>query len=152
MVHSHLLYPKKEILFVGYAFVDDTDLIQTSKALQPSEEVIAEMQWSLNAWEGGIRATGGAIIPEKSRWFLVDFHWNSGNWTYKWNRNALGNLTVRDISGTTKVLKCLEPSEAATTLGVDTALDGNWSQQIKKNDSAVRTMGRPNLNRQINER
>jgi hypothetical protein len=123
---------KKEISFVGYAFVDDTDLIQTSNTLQSTDELITEMQRSLNTWEGGLRATGGTIVPEKSHWYLVEFHWNSGNWTYKSNRDAPGNLTVRDISGTTKVLKRLEPSEAATTLGVDIALDGNWSQQIKK--------------------
>jgi hypothetical protein len=54
----------ESIRFVGYSFVDDTDLIQTTRDLQDSEpEVVAEMQRSLNTWEGVIRATGGTLVP-----------------------------------------------------------------------------------------
>jgi hypothetical protein len=43
------------IRFVGYSFVDDTDLIQSAK--QPSDtesDVAAEMQRALDTWEGAL--------------------------------------------------------------------------------------------------
>jgi hypothetical protein len=45
---------------------------------------------------------------------------------------APGDFTIRDISGATKTLARHEHYQAATTLGVDIAPDGNWSQQQKK--------------------
>jgi hypothetical protein len=39
---------------VGFAFVDDTDLI-TSGPRMPLKEVVSRIQESLNAWEGGIK-------------------------------------------------------------------------------------------------
>jgi hypothetical protein len=52
---------------VGFAFVDDTDLV-TSGPNMSLDEVKSRIQQSLTAWEGGIRATGGAIEPNKSHW------------------------------------------------------------------------------------
>ena len=47
---------------VGYAFVDDTDLIQTGKdGSESSLEVLQQMQEGINLWEGLVSATGGAI-------------------------------------------------------------------------------------------
>jgi hypothetical protein len=57
---------------VGYAFVDDTDLV-TSDPGGSKEKIIQKMQHSLDAWEGGLRATGGAIVLEKSHWYLIEF-------------------------------------------------------------------------------
>jgi hypothetical protein len=53
---------------VGYAFVDDTDLIQFDARAQntSTEEVMDKMQDAINRWEGGLKATGGAIVPQKS--------------------------------------------------------------------------------------
>ena len=48
---------------VGFAFVDDTDIV--SGNLTATEitfnEVATEMQQAINRWEGGLKATGGAI-------------------------------------------------------------------------------------------
>jgi hypothetical protein len=56
----------------GYAFVDDTDLIITSQNPDDTDaDVAIRMQQALDLWEGGIRATGGAIVPEN--WYLIDF-------------------------------------------------------------------------------
>jgi hypothetical protein len=56
----------KDVSFVGYAFVDDTDLIVTAPDMIADWQNVAKrMQDSVTAWEGGIRATGGAIVPEK---------------------------------------------------------------------------------------
>jgi hypothetical protein len=67
---------------VGFAFVDDTDLV-TSGPDMSLDEVKSRIQQSLTAWEGGIRATGGAIKPKKSHWYLIDFDWDDGNPVYR---------------------------------------------------------------------
>jgi hypothetical protein len=100
---------------VGFAFVDDTDLIQNS----------------LNAWEGGIRATGGAIEPKKSHWYLVDFIWKNGNPVYKKVDDIGARLQVRDPAGVVQTLKQLQPWEAERTLGVRLAPDGNMDTQFQ---------------------
>jgi hypothetical protein len=72
------------IRFVGYSFVDDTDLIQSARRSTETElEVASEMQRALNTWEGALRATGGAIVPSKSFWYLIGFQWAEGTWQYK---------------------------------------------------------------------
>ena len=46
---------KEAIQFVGYAFVDDTDLCETARADDTSTaQVVQCMQAALNTWEGGI--------------------------------------------------------------------------------------------------
>jgi hypothetical protein len=61
-----------KIHFVGYSVVDDTDLIQTARKGENSEAVAKTLQESINTWEGGYKATGGAIVPENSFWYLID--------------------------------------------------------------------------------
>jgi hypothetical protein len=91
-----------------------------------------ELQRALDLWEGGLHATGGAIVPEKSHWYLVDFHWTGSEWQYVPIRDSPATLSVRDINGDRKILKQLEPFEGATTLGVDIAADGNNLSQYRK--------------------
>ncbi len=106
----------KEIRFVGYAFVDDTDLIQTAH----------------DHIKTGFEVTGGAIVPEKSHWYLIDFRWTGNEWRYISTAENPASLKVKDIQGNIKQLKRLEAHEAATTLGVDITADGNSDSQYKK--------------------
>jgi hypothetical protein len=115
---------------VGFAFVDDTDLI-TSGPLMSLQEVLSRIQQSLTTWEGGIRATGGAIEPRKSHWYLVDFDWRDGEPIYKSVQETGGSLRVRDPQGEIRCLQQLEPWQAERTLGVRLAPDGNMDLQYK---------------------
>lgn len=116
----------EQLFFVGYAFVDDTDLLSVPDD-QNAEfmQVARQMQDALTAWEGGIRATGGAIVPEKSHWYLVDFVWTNGLWRYASIEETPASISVRDSDGNVKVLSRLSTSEAQRTLGVRLAPDGN---------------------------
>lgn len=79
------------LTFVGYAFVDDTDLVQMGHhATTPGESVASVMQQTLDTWEGSLRATGGALVPSKSHWYLVDYVWKSGQWHYRSKDSMLG--------------------------------------------------------------
>jgi len=119
-----------DISFVGYAFVDDTDLVSTSKTLSPTGKEVSELlQESVDDWEGGIRVTGGAIVPEKSHWYLIDFKWTQDSWKYKTEKEAPAELFVRDTTGQRIKLERLEPSDARRTLGVRLAPDGNQNDQ-----------------------
>jgi hypothetical protein len=72
------------IRFVGYSFVDDTDLIQSASDPEDSSMTVAEnMQRALDTWEGTLRATGGTIVPDKSFWYLIGFQWLEGKWQYE---------------------------------------------------------------------
>lgn len=90
----------KDIRFVGYAFVDDTDLIRAA------------------------------------RWYLVNFRWTGGEWKYVSVADSPASLWVKDTKGESKLLRRLEPNEAATTLGVDIAADGNNESQFNKMKAA----------------
>ena len=121
-----------EVSFVGYAFVDDTDQIVTSPEDDASfQEIAHRMQASVTAWQGGIRATGGAIVPEKSHWYLIDFVWMHGHWHYVTEAETPAQISVQDSTGTEKMLERLAPDKARRTLGVRLAPDGNCDDQFK---------------------
>ena len=62
------------VVITCFAFIDDTDVIH-SRTNTTSKQIGQEMQNIMDTWEGGIRATGGALKPSKSHWYLVDFKW-----------------------------------------------------------------------------
>mmetsp|Transcript_33477 Transcript_33477/g.37581 ORF Transcript_33477/g.37581 Transcript_33477/m.37581 type:complete len:105 (-) Transcript_33477:262-576(-) len=68
------------ISLLGFAFVDDADLVSIGKnAFQTGTEIIEKMQALMTDWCGCIRATGGFIAPTKTRWFLISFFWNGND-------------------------------------------------------------------------
>jgi len=71
----------KYFFFVGYAFVDDTDVIQSLLAEDPVCAV-AKLQEAIDTWEFSLRSTCGAIVPEKTVWWLVCFKWSGAEWQY----------------------------------------------------------------------
>ena len=129
--HFQATISQEQLHFVGFAIVDDADLVQTTMTnTQSFQEVAVLMQQALTAWEGGLRATGGAIVPEKSHWYLIDFVWDKGLWRYKSNVESPATLKIRDCTGTMKILERLEMHEARRTLGVRLAPDGNNKAEV----------------------
>ena len=55
-----------DIEFVGFAFVDDKDLLKASIIGDGSTyaTIANEMQQGLDTWEGLLKATGGALVPD----------------------------------------------------------------------------------------
>ena len=75
------LIKKRAIMIICLAFVDDTDLVHaTTDSSKSTETLIQEAQRALSLWEGLIRATGGALAPEKSYWYLLDVQLRNGQW------------------------------------------------------------------------
>ena len=113
--------------FAAYVFVDASDQCETALHSDIStQDLMAQMQASLDMWEGGLRASGGALVPEKSHWYLIKFLWESeGCMRYATCQDEPATLSVRGADGQTTPLTRLEPSDARRTLGVRLALDGN---------------------------
>jgi hypothetical protein len=74
------------------------------------------MQAAMDTWEGGLRATGGALEPEKSFWYLIQFCWNNGQWAYVSNEETPASISVRNHAGDRVELEPLEVTEARKTL------------------------------------
>ena len=85
----------------------------------------------MNRWNGGIRATGGLIAANKTRWFLVDFKWNGNDYKYRTIADMPGNITLPDKEGARYTVNREETSSANESLGVWLALDGNQKKQLQ---------------------
>jgi hypothetical protein len=104
---------KERFSFVCYAFVDDTDLVHSSTPDLEVCEMMDEMQDVVDTWEGGLRASGGALVPSKSYWYLIHFQFQNNKWRYSSISDTPGRLTIRDGTGLNrKTLKRLEVHQA----------------------------------------
>ena len=57
-----------------FTLADDVDLVQaTSDQDSSSKEMIDHFQEFMQRWKGSIQASGGAICPNKTIWFLIDY-------------------------------------------------------------------------------
>jgi hypothetical protein len=81
------------VQFVCFAFVDDADVVHTANDVNTSgDSVRQEMQQAIDHWEGGLKATGGALVPEKSNWYLIDFVWKGEKWRYATKEDIPGKF------------------------------------------------------------
>ncbi len=114
--------------FSGFAFVDDTDLCVSGHS--NITQTAKMMQSSITNWEGLLRTTGGALVPEKCFWYLIEQTWSDGKWMYKPNKTIPANLKVVDTHGHLNTIPRLEVTEARRTLGVRLAPDSNSTEEL----------------------
>ena len=125
--------------FVCYTFVDDSDVVHslqdtntTNDTEMGTTKLVKDMQKVVDTWEGGLRASGGALVTAKSYWFLIHFIFERNRWRYARIDESPGNITIREITGNGRVeLERLEVQEAWETLGVFIAMNGNQIAQTK---------------------
>ena len=119
---------------VGFAFVDDTDIVQgdlTATDLS-IEDIYTCMQEGINRWEGGLKATGGAICPDKSFVYPIAFTWDdTGEYTFLSPNEINIPLTVKDDKEVRHALEQVLSSEGRETLGVYLAPNGTMTEQIQ---------------------
>ncbi|CAJ1956165.1 unnamed protein product [Cylindrotheca closterium] len=106
-----------------FCFVDDTDVIEAGDTVHHSgEDICASVQAAATLWSGGIWATGGAINPEKSFWWLIDFEWDARNGQWRFRRKCSAapefDLMIPGLYGDIEPLRRLEPDDSERTLGV----------------------------------
>jgi len=112
---------KQEVHFVGYAFVDGSILAERLKHGGDWQEVFQSIQASVTNWEGSLSAISGAIVPQKSYWYLVDFQWSGGNWRYKKVTECKGDVKVKNLLREFETFKRNEVTWAEETLGIHIA-------------------------------
>jgi hypothetical protein len=130
---------KHQINFVGFSFVDDTNLIQTARNMQETGiDVAMAAREAMQVWQHDIHLGGGEVVPAKSFWYLIDFVWKGGIWSYAPARQNPYDLVV-ESNQTETVLERLEVHEAKKSLGIMTAPDGNWKAQRNRMQEQART-------------
>jgi len=88
---------RSQVSCMGYSFVNNMDLIQTGPLITSMDlNVIPLMQAALALWEQGLCMTRGALVPEKSFWYLIDFQWWGSQWRYAKYPVEPGTLTMPD--------------------------------------------------------
>jgi len=119
------------ISFVGYSFINDTDLIQTGPMIESTcDDIIPLMQATLDTWSKGLKVTGGTLVLEKSFWYTINFWWSTGKWSYK-KPKPDQEFQMSDHKNTQLPIQLLGPTEARWTIGVYLAPDGNQKTQTQ---------------------
>ena len=109
-----------------FSFIDDADLgYCASEYKRSAEELTESLQDIINTWEGLLAATGGALVPSKSFFYLIDFKWDGTEWRYKQKHELPGEIVIRDHNKNWHPLKRHEPDHPEVTLGINLAADGN---------------------------
>ncbi len=118
---------QRAITITCFAFVDDTDLIHSNNDPEVSTpQLIEEAQQALNMWEGLLIATGGALAPEKSYWYLLEVIWKNGRWTFATPTDSPGDLYLHQ--GQHQIPRRL-PHQAAEALGIQARPDGKMKDE-----------------------
>ena len=96
---------------VGFAFVDDTDIVQGDLTVDLTyAEVHKAAQEGIDRWEGGLKATGGAIRPDKSFVYPIDFAWDAqGRPSFLEPNEIALPLTVKDEHEQRHTLRQISP-------------------------------------------
>ncbi|CAJ1945475.1 unnamed protein product [Cylindrotheca closterium] len=90
---------------------------------QSGESIVPKVAKALKWWSNGVRLTGGAIRPDKSFGYLIDFKWNlqQGVWQFRRKQDFKPSLLPKgmseivveldDLDGTPVHLQWLEPDD-----------------------------------------
>lgn len=120
--------PNQEPLqVVGFAFVDDVDIIHAL----PAENYLPILQKELDNWDGNLTAASGALEGDKCDIYLILHQWNpkTSKWTLKSKEQCPGNIFFND-KGNKRAIRRQEPSKATLSLGVQFAPDGSMKDQV----------------------
>ena len=122
-----------EVKLVGFAFVDDENLYNTAADISTlGFELMDKTQAAVDCFVGGTAASGGGPKPHKCWWWLIEFVWKEGEWSYLDADDSDEPLLVRDRDGQCHAVERLNPSDAKKTLGVWLAPDGNNIEAVEK--------------------
>jgi len=107
-------------------FVDDCGLWQsTANVNEKGEDVVEKMQEAVATWEGCLAASGGALSPQKSFWYLIDYRWTGDKWVYRTKEEMPATIQMHDEQGSMHTLQRHEPTHPEKALGMHNAPDGS---------------------------
>ena len=115
--------------FIGFLFVDDTDLIIIPKPGETSQEVHNRLQAAVTYWNGILGVTGGALRPEKCYWYMLEYIWENGIPSLVQDKHNEIVLPLAD-GGVTPIIE-KAPDEAVEAVGVWQSVDGGKNTQLE---------------------
>jgi len=120
------------LMIAAIMYVDDTDILLSSHHYdEPIPILINRARHASTQWRKAVQQTGGALRPDKCRWYLISFKWKAGKWKYSKIADHPAEIYQRDTNGNQILVQRLESSFGHKKgLGVCTAPDGSFIQQI----------------------
>ena len=129
------------LVIAGFACSDDTDIINADPSVKTiGEELLKQQQHVVDTWEGTLRATGGALRPATSYWFMIDYQHTGNRWIYRSINQSPGEITVKVSDGSQQPLLRMEPNQAKEILEIIVSMDGSAKDQIHHLLSKTRQM------------
>jgi len=120
----------QDLQLAGFAFMDDTYFCIAGQS-SVGATIVDLMQQSVTQWEGLLTATGGALVPEKCFWYLLEFKQSNRQWKYSAKTCMQASIQIRDTNNQSWTINRLELHEARWTLGVCLAPDGNCQAKLE---------------------
>jgi len=115
---------------VAILYVDDSDiLIAAVEKDETAYSVSKRAQKAATAYQNGVHQTGGAVRPEKCRWYSISFRWIAGEWKYDNNPNNK-KVYIQNSDGNDKEIERLKVNEGWKGLGILAAPDGKWKDHV----------------------
>ena len=74
--------------------------------------MLQQHQRVVNTLEGTLRATSGALRPDKSYWYMIEYDHTGNRWLYRSINQLLGAITVKVSDRSRQRLLRLEPNQA----------------------------------------
>ncbi len=112
----------------AFAFVDDVDLIQELTNIAH----IHEAQEAVDEWSDALKATGGALVPDKCKWFAVHPEWTQNKWRLNKTSNRTSKLYINGEDGDrTEISKC-DNDSGQLALGIAFSPAGDTREEAKR--------------------
>ena len=109
-------------------YVDDADILIAATHKNESHISIRNrVQKSATVYKAGVHQTGGAIRPEKCRWYLIAFKWINGIAKYEYSPDT-EPVTIENSNGNEKVVERLGIRTGWKGLSIVASPSGCWKQ------------------------
>ena len=87
-------------------------------------------QISATTYQQAVQQTGGAIRPDKCRWYSITFKWVSSNWKYV-NKTDVEPIKIEDSNGNLCPIQQLDNRTGWKGLGIIAAPNGKWKDHVE---------------------
>ena len=118
------------LVFIGFLFVDDTDLVVIGNQSDIAIEVQTKLQSMVTFWNGILRVTGGALRPEKCYWYLLRFKWVDG--ISKLIYEKPNDILLSNDGGEQVAIDYKAPNVPTEAVGVWQDIDGSSGKQVEE--------------------
>jgi hypothetical protein len=113
---------------VGFAFVDDVDVIQS---LPAEGDILSSIQYQLDTWKFGLNTCSGDLVWDKSDIYILRHLWNknTNQWKLANNQQTPGNIFITTL-GQRRAIRRKELNQATMSLGINFAPSGCMKDQV----------------------